>query len=357
MNPRSYERGQSAAEYVLIIAFVILLVIAVLTILGSKTNTALCSTSNGVAPLSCIKGVTETSTLTANAAPNGGTTGSDGNFWIDEYNTNKVERIAQDGTRTDFTVTGALHLSGMVSGPDGALWITDQGSSGVPATYKVWRVTTAGVVSPVGGYTVGAEPSEITVGADGALWICDASDSNIGHLTTSGTFSVAYTSPNNAGCVDIVTGPDNNVWYTTYGSAFVYRVTPSYVGTGFQSPSALAWPNGPLWITVSKDGNLWMTEYSHDAILRMTTAGVGTEFPVTTAGSGDLFGITTGPDSNLWFTDQGNNSIGRMDIKGNVKEWPVTTANSGLSLIFPGPNSQSGLWALEGTASKVAVIK
>jgi virginiamycin B lyase len=52
--------------------------------------------------------------------------GPDGAIWFAEFNTNKVGRIATDGTLLEFTVpTAGAQLIGMAAGPDGSIWFSE----------------------------------------------------------------------------------------------------------------------------------------------------------------------------------------------------------------------------------------
>ncbi len=53
--------------------------------------------------------------------------GPDGAIWFAEFFTNKVGRIATDGTLLEFTVpTAFASLTGITTGPDGAIWFTEE---------------------------------------------------------------------------------------------------------------------------------------------------------------------------------------------------------------------------------------
>ena len=53
--------------------------------------------------------------------------GPDGAIWFAEFLTNKVGRIATDGTLLEFTIpTAGAFVSGIMTGPDGAIWFTEE---------------------------------------------------------------------------------------------------------------------------------------------------------------------------------------------------------------------------------------
>src|SRR6266545_4971760 len=82
--------------------------------------------------------------------------------------------------------------------------------------------------------------------------------------------------------------------------------------------------SNPVEIVAGPDGNLWFTEYTYDAstaaIGRITTAGTLREFGLPAGGY--PVGIAAGPDGNLWFT-KSPDKIGRITTSGLVTEFPL----------------------------------
>jgi virginiamycin B lyase len=72
---------------------------------------------------------------------------------------------------------------GITSGPDGALWCTENYGN------KIGRLATTGTFIEYSLPTSGSEPGHITVGPDGALWFTEAVGNKIGRITTSGTIT------------------------------------------------------------------------------------------------------------------------------------------------------------------------
>jgi streptogramin lyase len=70
--------------------------------------------------------------------------------------------------------------TGIVAGPDGALWFDEQSAN------NIGRVTTSGSFTEFGIPTAGARPLSIIVGPDNALWFTELSAGKIGRITTAG---------------------------------------------------------------------------------------------------------------------------------------------------------------------------
>ena len=123
------------------------------------------------------------------------------------------------------------------------------------------------------------------------------------------------------GPVEVVSGPDGNIWTTLSGSAnAVMKTSPLGVSNevlGFTKPTA--------GIAVGADGNLWVTEPAANLIARVTPAGVIKEFSLAELEGTKPTGIVAGPDGNLWFTEEGGTgAIARINpTTGKLKEYSV----------------------------------
>jgi streptogramin lyase len=111
---------------------------------------------------------------------------------------------------------------GIVAGPDGNIWFTEQADILPPLPFsvpgKIARMTPAGVLT--GEFPTpskSSEPFGITVGPDKNLWFTEFRAGKVGRITTSGVFTAEL--PVGVGALPggIVAGPDGNVWFTYFG--------------------------------------------------------------------------------------------------------------------------------------------
>jgi virginiamycin B lyase len=160
----------------------------------------------------------------------GVTPGPDGNIWFTETDHNsKSVRVARiDLTKlnacdsnpalciTEFVVPGGIDVgyTGIVSGPDGAVWFTDNG--------KVGRITTAGVLTQFNAATATPQGG-ITRGPDGALWYA-GNNNKIGRITTAGVLSEIQVPTSGFSPRQITAGPDGNIWFTEITAQKIGRV-------------------------------------------------------------------------------------------------------------------------------------
>ncbi len=248
----------------------------------------------------------------------------------------------------------------IVTGADGALWFTN------PLVSEVGRVTTGGSFTS---YLVGNSRG-IAAGPDGALWFTIPSGT-IGRITTSGVLT-EYAVPHS--CVSIynptsacspyaiTSGPDGALWFTEPNSNidnYIGRLTGAGAVTNYALPFNLT----PLQIATGPDGALWFTAGAfgsstgdiYQVIGRITIAGVVSTFTrPSTEGDNGISDITTGPDGALWFTDAFTNSIGRITDSGTITSYPLPTPNSGPASITAGPDG--ALWFTEGGSDRIGRI-
>ena len=272
-------------------------------------------------------------------------TGPDGALWFTDNQYPRIGRITTTGAITTYTVPATSNGWGITPGPDGALWFTAQD--------KIGRMTTDGVVTmyPVSAtsFTYG-----ITTGPDGALWFTDAysftgnQPDAVGRITTDGIVT-EYPLAGQREPTFITSGSDGALWFAeVYPKTAIGRVTTAGTITEYAGPGpAGGCSGGGGWITPGPDDALWFT--GDDRIGRITTARVVTGYP-------DLncrfpAGITTGPDGALWFTEIAN--IGRITTGGIITEYAVPQLLEPLD-ITTGPDK--ALWFLEYANNKIGQI-
>lgn len=197
--------------------------------------------------------------------PQGITVGLDGALWFAESN-GTVGRMDTSGTVKHFTVAASnAELEGIVTGPDGNLWVTEYIEGGTRFANKVIRLTTSGKYKA---FTVGSGPQFICVGPDNALWFSESGAGAIGRITTSGK-------------------------YERFSVGLSYSI-----------------PNG---IAVGSDRALWFADSGVHAIGRMTIKGK-VKFYVIRTGLPELEQIAAGPDGRMWFTSDLPAAVGRITV-------------------------------------------
>ena len=157
------------------------------------------------------------------------------------------------GGLTHFTVAASnAHLQGIVTGPDGNLWITQETLNSTRFSNQVLRLTPKGKVTA---FTVGFGPTWICVGPDKALWFAERGANAIGRLTTGGKYTEFPTGYKYGDPSGFALGPDGALWFSDFDDRFgIGRIT-------VKADSLLSVPiEGELrQITAGPDGAMWFS--------------------------------------------------------------------------------------------------
>lgn len=267
-----------------------------------------------------------------------------GNVLIAEFASNRIRRVAPDGTISTLAGTGVAGFSGD-NGPAGAAQVrqpTDiaiDGNGNIyfadSTNYRIRRITPAGVVSTVAGRgTAGFSgdtgpatnaqfnpPVGLALDTSGTLYVSDQANHRVRRITASGTI-VTFAGTGTAGSSGdggAATGAQLNspsgVAVDSAGGVFIADTTnhrirkvtaagviTTVVGTGVAGfsgdggPAIAAQLSGPQGIAVDAAGNLYIADTNNNRLRRVTPGGVIS----TIAGSTGGFRGDGGPAAAAW---------------------------------------------------------
>jgi streptogramin lyase len=251
--------------------------------------------------------------------------GPDGNVWFSNPFPSSddagIGRVTPAGAITVFDLSPNGWPGPLVAGPDGNVWFTIWRGTFNSA---IGKITPSGTITEFNVSSVGnGEPRDLTVGPDGKLWF--TASNAIGRLSTAGeltSFSGGLHAGNELG--QIISGPDGNLWFTdldwTLGKEpakrdqFIGRITPTGVITEFPTTDASRRP--VLELLSGPDGNVWFRFQDAPAVGRITPSGAITNFSEGLSAFSDPADLAVGPGGNdIWFTDLG--AIGRVSTVGS----------------------------------------
>jgi virginiamycin B lyase len=232
----------------------------------------------------------------------------------------------------------------IVRGPQHALWFTEE------FTDKIGRIASDGTIAEFS-VSNGQEPEGITEGADGNLWFTEPGANAIGRMTPAGTFTIFQIDGQDPDPRGITLGPDGNVWYTEYSDGYIGRVTPQGQITRFAVSGYLP---SPWDITAGPGGDLWFTESFANEIGRFDPRTLRFKAALNVpTGESTPWGILFAPDKHIWFTERTGDKIAEVDGK-TIREHKIAQPASYPEKLAPG--SDGDLWFPESQAGDVGHI-
>lgn len=184
-----------------------------------------------------------------------------------------------------------------------------------PTNRAFGDTATGGGVAESSFSTTWINPSGVVTGPDGALWFAYESDSRVGGVgrLVPGTSPTLYTNPRIINPSNLISGGDGALWFIN-GDGAIGRISVQGDFTFLSCPSQVGGPYGLTW---GPDGNLWSIYGLGDDVVRITPQGACSFFPIPpSAGEGSaLSAIVAGPDGALWFVT-GASDIGRITTQG-----------------------------------------
>ncbi|MBV9646414.1 MAG: hypothetical protein JO043_03025, partial [Candidatus Eremiobacteraeota bacterium] len=204
----------------------------------------------------------------------GMTAGPDRNIWFTDWDANLVGRMTTSGKPTLYQLKEMGGPNGITIGPDGALWIAEQGAlSGSQQTPgRILRMALDGRLLssfPLSPRSWQTAPVNITSGADGNLWFTEGEQTghpwNIERITLHGAITKFWLGRNDIGFSGLALGSDGNMWITE-GEKKLARVTPNGDVTEFFIPKPGSNEAQPRGIVSGPLGDLWFVETTAGSI-------------------------------------------------------------------------------------------
>jgi streptogramin lyase len=290
-------------------------------------------------------------------SPSGITSGPERSLWVtdvidQDYGENAVVQIARSGKRLNTYYyqglsTEGSSLAAIVEGSDGALWMTDYYNG------QILRMTTDGTFT---GYKLANSPIGITAGPDKALWFTEYAA--VGRITTKGRVSTYGA----GGFVeDIAAGPDGALWFTELTGNAIGRITTHGKITLYTK--GISSGSGPYSIAAGPDGAMWFTESTGGRIGRITPNGKVTEYSRGITSTEEPSGIAAGSDGAMWFTEFEvydsyeirDSMVGRITMSGKISEYSKgVSGGSEPTAIVKGPDGN--MWFVETRADEVGRV-
>jgi streptogramin lyase len=226
---------------------------------------------NKIGRISPLGEIIEFEIPTPDSQPVAITAGPDHAMWFAELRTGRIGRITPTGTITEFAAKSPATVRrsrGLTIGPDGNLWSTLEAppSSSDPVN-MIARITPVGSITEFPVPTVNCSlASGILAGPDGALWFSEEIGNKIGRITTDGTIT-EFPLPNpNSLPRHFTIGTDGALFFTERADR-IGRIAMDGTISEFEVPTVNASPYG---IATARDGSIWFTEQGANKIAKLT---------------------------------------------------------------------------------------
>lgn len=210
-----------------------------------------------------------------------------------------------------------------------ALLIMGSFLSGLPSATPVSAAI--GSVTQYSTPGTGSVLSNIGTGPDGNIWYTSygpATTTRVGKVTSLGTFTEYLNrTPNSRYPESITTGSDGNLWYSEYGPNNESRIVKMSISGTVLNVYVIASSIRAESLVLCPDGDVW---FVHDGkIGRINTSGA-TNFYTPPYGTGKIHTVTPGPDGNIWYVawstgSSNKHSVGKMTPSGVFTNYPFTT--------------------------------
>ena len=199
------------------------------------------------------------------------TLGQDLSLWFTEPDGNRIGRLTTGGDLTEYALP---HLNskpmGIASAQNGDLWFAEWGG------YRIGKISLQGEISEYNLPSSLARPVDILVGSDGNIWVIFNSGRTVArfnpHTATFESYSLAT---KNASLTDLTLGPDHKIWFIgthTVGCFELVNGAPANL-TEEALPSPIYAYQGRSQIITGPDNNLLFSTANSSIIYQSVQSG------------------------------------------------------------------------------------
>jgi virginiamycin B lyase len=237
---------------------------------------------------------------------------------------------------------------GVITGPDGAAWITDSGLNAIARVDpKTDEVRTFRLPADRGG----ADLNTATFDRSGLLWFTGQSGV-YGRLTPATGALEVFDAPKGRGPYGMTATPDGNVWFASLAGSYVGRIDPATGAATVQEPptsgqgARRVWsdPQGRVWVSEWNAGQVGVFDPAARAWREWRLPGPN---PMPYAVFVDDVGI-------VWLTDFGANAIVRFNpATERFDSLPLPSPAAAVRQLHGRPGE---VWGAESAIDKLVLV-
>jgi len=280
--------------------------------------------------------------------------GKDGYLWIPDFGVaNKITRLdPKTGATQSFSVpnigTAAIHSA--VEGPDGKVWLTEQGSNklGVwdPATQKITEYQDR-MLPGKEGYAAGSKHT-VRFDPDGNVWFSGSPLGKLDPKTNEFIESPILRS------YDVKSGPDGNIWFTKTDTNQFGTIDYKTMKVSVYSPLT---PNSfPRRIEIDpKSGIVWSGEFRGGKLLRFDPATKDVKEFALPGPQPTPYGLGIDSKGNVWYSSYNMDVIGCFNPQTQkIVEYPFPHSENTIREFFL--DNDGRLWYGTPSNNKVGYL-
>ena len=275
-----------------------------------------------------------------------------GGLWFTEFEANKIARIAEDGSVTEYP------LPTPASGPSAiAPYPTSIGRIGFTQVKanKIAYFDSSGRISEFAIPTAGSNPRGVASGFSQEIWFTEFDGNRIGVLAFDGHVTeYAIPTPGSGPlgiAQDVISG---DMWFTEFRGNKIGRIDERGVVREYALPTPAS---GPTGIVAGPDfTTFWFTMVYANKIGRITTDGAITEFSLPTPDSGPTAIVRGWDGQTFWFTERLARKVGNISMDGKVREYALPSSITepvGIAIGNRGDGQSTGVWLTDTRGNKI----
>ncbi len=248
-----------------------------------------------------------------------------GNAWVGEMNTNRLDHInLQNGVVTRWVPPGAQYgIMNVILDTQGNVWFAEQNANYIgrfDPVQDIFRIFPLGSWkgSPLG-------PQDLHIDSKGLLWFAAASGGAIGQLNPENGNVLIWPLPSSPSSITIM--PDGRIWIGADGEIGTLDSTTNQIilyalpDPKVQVFSIVADTSGRLWFTEVLPGKLGMFDPKTDTLTELPMPSISGNPPA-------LYELAINRQNTVWFVD--------VDAQALVRYVPVKQALTFFQLSIPG---------------------
>ena len=238
---------------------------------------------------------------------------------------------------------------GVITGPDGAPWITD---GGLNAIVRVDPFTENVTIYPLPQGIGYANLNTATFDNNGALWFTGQSGIYGRLFPSTGAIEI-FDAPRGPGPYGITTTPNGSIYYASLAGSYIGRIdTKTGDVTVLDPPTA---DQGARRVWSDSDGNIWVSEWNSGKLgMYDPQMDLWKEWKLP-GNNPKPYAVYVDTKDKVWISDFGSNSMYRFDpLNESFSKFDIPSPTANIRQIL---GIEGEIWGAESGTDRLLLIK